>query len=167
MVNAGFFVPVIVGATSRRIVGCLFVDAALTSPAGPTPVAPPELLDFLRPKVTGGRLPQWTAWWDESDVALAILDVLGPDMIRCAASLAATRRRRPHRRPGEVPSEDSTRPDSSVAYGEKPALPAPCAVRIRTTDLHVVQPKGGSMTEKTSRCRVPTGAADARDVQHG
>ncbi|MGC1211908.1 MAG: hypothetical protein WA890_11670, partial [Micromonospora sp.] len=31
--------------------------------------APPELLDFLRPKATGGRLPQWTAWWDESDVA--------------------------------------------------------------------------------------------------
>ncbi|MGC4795887.1 hypothetical protein ACLQ3H_17470 [Micromonospora saelicesensis] len=45
-------------------------------------------MDFLRPKVTGGRLPQWTAWWDESDVALAILDVLSPGMIRCAASLA-------------------------------------------------------------------------------
>ncbi|MBQ1037156.1 alpha/beta hydrolase [Micromonospora sp. C81] len=67
--NAGLFVPVIVEATSRRIVGCLFVDAALPSPAGPTPVAPPELVDFLRPKVTDGRLPQWTAWWDESDVA--------------------------------------------------------------------------------------------------
>jgi hypothetical protein len=67
--NAGLFVPVIVGAVSRRIVGCLFVDAALPSRSGPTAVAPPEVLDFLRPKVTAGRLPQWTAWWEESDVA--------------------------------------------------------------------------------------------------
>jgi hypothetical protein len=67
--NAGLFVPVIVDAAARPIAGCLFVDAALPSRAGPTPVAPPELLDFLRPKVTAGRLPQWTAWWDESDVA--------------------------------------------------------------------------------------------------
>jgi pimeloyl-ACP methyl ester carboxylesterase len=67
--NAGLFVPVIVEATSRRIAGCLFVDAALPSRSGPTPVVPPELLDFLRPKVTGGRLPQWTEWWEESDVA--------------------------------------------------------------------------------------------------
>jgi hypothetical protein len=67
--NAGLFVPVIVEAASRQVVGCLFVDAALPSPVGPTPVAPPELLDFLRPKVTKGRLPQWTEWWDESDVA--------------------------------------------------------------------------------------------------
>jgi pimeloyl-ACP methyl ester carboxylesterase len=67
--NAGLFVPVIVDASPRRVAGCLFVDAALPSPAGPTPVAPPELIDFLRPKVTGGRLPQWTEWWDESDVA--------------------------------------------------------------------------------------------------
>jgi pimeloyl-ACP methyl ester carboxylesterase len=67
--NAGLFVPVIVQATPRRVAGCLFVDAALPSRAGQTPVAPPELLDFLRPKVTDGRLPQWTAWWDEPDVA--------------------------------------------------------------------------------------------------
>jgi pimeloyl-ACP methyl ester carboxylesterase len=67
--NAGLFVPVIVDASPRRVAGCLFVDAALPSLAGPTPVAPAELLDFLRPKVAEGRLPQWTEWWDESDVA--------------------------------------------------------------------------------------------------
>lgn len=67
--NAGLFMPVIVEGAPRRVVGCLFVDAALPSHAGPTPVASPELLDFLRPKVIDGRLPQWTAWWDESDVA--------------------------------------------------------------------------------------------------
>lgn len=67
--NAGLFVPAIVGASPRRVAGCLFVDAALPSATGPTPVAPAELLDFLRPKVVDGRLPQWTEWWDESDVA--------------------------------------------------------------------------------------------------
>ncbi|HEX6686775.1 MAG TPA: alpha/beta hydrolase [Candidatus Limnocylindrales bacterium] len=67
--NAGLFLPVIAEAVRRPVAGCLFVDAALPARTGPTPVAQPELLDFLRPKVTGGRLPQWTAWWDESDVA--------------------------------------------------------------------------------------------------
>jgi hypothetical protein len=67
--NAGLFVPLIVAAFAHRVAGCLFVDAALPAPAGSTPVAPAELLEFLREKVTEGRLPQWTAWWDESDVA--------------------------------------------------------------------------------------------------
>jgi hypothetical protein len=74
--NAGLFVPVIVEAASRQVVGCLFVDAALPSPVGPTPVAPPELLDFLRAKVTKGRLPPWTQWWKESDVAPMFPDAL-------------------------------------------------------------------------------------------
>jgi hypothetical protein len=67
--NAGLFLPVIVAAATRPVAGCHFVDAALPSRGGPTPVVPPELLDFLRRKVTGGRLPQWTAWWDEADIA--------------------------------------------------------------------------------------------------
>jgi hypothetical protein len=67
--NAGLFLPVIVAAAMRPVTGCLFVDAALPSRSGSTPVAPPELLGFLRHKATGGRLPQWTAWWDEADVA--------------------------------------------------------------------------------------------------
>jgi hypothetical protein len=67
--NAGLFVPVVVEAIRRPVAGCLFVDAALPARSGPTPVAPRELLDFLGPKAADGRLPQWTAWWDESDVA--------------------------------------------------------------------------------------------------
>lgn len=47
---------------------CLFVDAALPARARHTPAAPTELLDFLRGKMTDGRLLPWTAWWDE-DVA--------------------------------------------------------------------------------------------------
>jgi hypothetical protein len=32
-------------------------------------VAPPELLALLRDKAPAGRLPRWTDWWDEEDVA--------------------------------------------------------------------------------------------------
>jgi hypothetical protein len=67
--NAGLFVPVVVASAPRPVVGCIFVDAALPSLFGPTPVATPELLEFLRPKVVDGRLPQWTAWWDDADIA--------------------------------------------------------------------------------------------------
>lgn len=67
--NAGLFVPVVVDALPGRVAGCLFADAALPARAGSTPVAEPAFLDFLRAKVSAGRLPQWTAWWDEADVA--------------------------------------------------------------------------------------------------
>jgi len=72
--NAGLFVPVIVHAARRPVAGCLFVDASLPSRAGPTPAASPERLTFLRPTVAEGRLPPWTTWWDEDDVALLFPD---------------------------------------------------------------------------------------------
>ena len=34
----------------------------------------PERLNLLRAMATEGRLPQWTAWWDEDDVALLFPD---------------------------------------------------------------------------------------------
>ncbi|WP_433832744.1 alpha/beta hydrolase [Actinoplanes sp. CA-015351] len=67
--NAGLFVPVIVDASARPVAGCVFVDAGMPPPHGESPVAPPEFLDFLRTKAVDGRLPQWTDWWAESDVA--------------------------------------------------------------------------------------------------
>ena len=67
--NAGLFVPVIVESAPRPVAGCLFVDAALPAADGPTPVASAEHLHFLRPKLVDGRLPRWTDWWDEADVA--------------------------------------------------------------------------------------------------
>ncbi|WP_229074719.1 alpha/beta hydrolase [Actinoplanes sp. DH11] len=36
---------------------------------GPTAVATPERLAFLRGLATAGRLPPWTTWFDESEVA--------------------------------------------------------------------------------------------------
>jgi hypothetical protein len=41
---------------------------------GPTPAASPERLSFLRAKATEGRLPQWTTWWGEDEVALLFPD---------------------------------------------------------------------------------------------
>lgn len=67
--NAGLFVPLLVAHAAQPVRGCLFVDAALPALAGSTPVAPAELLDFLRGKVNDGWLPPWTQWWDEEDVA--------------------------------------------------------------------------------------------------
>lgn len=79
--NAGLFLPVIRsglvgveldGADSRArrpVVASVFVDAALPAREGPTPVAPPDLLEFLHGKTVNGILPRWTDWWDEADIA--------------------------------------------------------------------------------------------------
>ncbi|MFI8230132.1 alpha/beta hydrolase [Streptomyces sp. NPDC085900] len=67
--NAGLFVPVTRAGLDHPVVGSVFVDAALPARSGPTSVATPELLDFLRPLAVDGRLPRWTDWWEEADVA--------------------------------------------------------------------------------------------------
>ena len=67
--NAGLFVPVIAHAARRPTAGCLFVDGRLPARTGPSPAATPERLDHLRIKATDGRLPRWTTWWGEDDVA--------------------------------------------------------------------------------------------------
>lgn len=67
--NAGLFVPLLVTHAVRPVQGCVFVDAALPALADSTPVVPAELLDVLRGMERDGRLPPWTDWWDEADVA--------------------------------------------------------------------------------------------------
>ncbi|MBO3743950.1 alpha/beta hydrolase [Actinoplanes flavus] len=68
--NAGLFVPVVVGALTRTVRGCVFVDAALPARSSVTEVASPEFLEVLRSKADAeGVLPAWTGWWDEADVA--------------------------------------------------------------------------------------------------
>ncbi|SHN32576.1 alpha/beta fold hydrolase [Actinacidiphila paucisporea] len=67
--NAGLFLPAIRSGLDHPVASSIFVDAALPALIGPTPVAPPELLEFLGPKAVNGRLPRWTDWWDEADVA--------------------------------------------------------------------------------------------------
>jgi hypothetical protein len=66
--NAGAYVPQL--AVQRPVVAAVFVDAILPPSSGRTPLAPPEFLDVLRAKAgEDGRLPPWTIWWDEVDVA--------------------------------------------------------------------------------------------------
>jgi pimeloyl-ACP methyl ester carboxylesterase len=67
--NAGCFVPVIADALRNRVASCVFVDAALPSPDGSTPVAPAEFLPFLESLAVNGLLPPWTEWWDTDDIA--------------------------------------------------------------------------------------------------
>lgn len=68
--NAGVFVPVIVDGLDRAVERCVFADAAMPAAADSTPMVPDELLPFLRGLAgADGRLPQWTDWWDEQDVA--------------------------------------------------------------------------------------------------
>ncbi|MCX5498349.1 alpha/beta hydrolase [Streptomyces sp. NBC_00053] len=67
--NAGLFLPAIRAGLDHPVAGSIFVDAALPARIGPTPVASPEFQEFLRPMAVNGRLPRWTDWWDEADVA--------------------------------------------------------------------------------------------------
>ena len=66
--NAGLFVPVVTAATTRPVVGCLFVDAALPARRGATAVATAEDLAFLREWAVDGLLPPWPAWLDDAEL---------------------------------------------------------------------------------------------------
>lgn len=74
--NAGLLLPVIRSGLDHPVASSVFVDAALPARTGPTPVAPPEVLEFLRPMAVNGTLPRWTDWWDEADVAPMFPDPL-------------------------------------------------------------------------------------------
>ena len=67
--NAGLLVPVLTRAARRPVAGCLFVDASLPARTGPSPAATPERLAHLRTLASDGRLPPWTTWWGEDEVA--------------------------------------------------------------------------------------------------
>ncbi|MBR7827677.1 alpha/beta hydrolase [Actinospica sp. MGRD01-02] len=67
--NAGLLLPAIRAGLTHRVVGSVFVDAALPARRGSTRAASAEMLEFLRPKSADGLLPRWTDWWDEADVA--------------------------------------------------------------------------------------------------
>jgi hypothetical protein len=68
--NAGVFMPVISAGLDVPVSCSVFADATVPAEHGQTPIAPPEFLEFLRGLAgPDGRLPQWTQWWDEQDVA--------------------------------------------------------------------------------------------------
>jgi hypothetical protein len=80
--NAGVFMPVIATGLSRQAACCIFADATVPAADGSTPVAEPEFLPFLR-ELAGpdGRLPRWTDWWDDADVAPMFPDAVTRQVI--------------------------------------------------------------------------------------
>lgn len=68
--NAGIFIPVIRAALAQPVLCSVFADALLPARSGVTPAVSGDFLAFL----TGlagpdGRLPRWTDWWEEQDLA--------------------------------------------------------------------------------------------------
>lgn len=70
--NAGYYAPSVAEAVDAA--ATVYVDAALSPPAGSTRLAPPELESLLLPLVNeDGLLPPWSQWWDDD------IEVLFPD----------------------------------------------------------------------------------------
>jgi hypothetical protein len=68
--NAGVFVPVMERGLGRPVACSVFADATLPARNGHTPTAEAQFLPFLRSLAgADGRLPRWTDWWDEDEVA--------------------------------------------------------------------------------------------------
>jgi XTP/dITP diphosphohydrolase len=72
--NAGLYVPLLRTRLDLRAV--VLVDAALPGPGAATPLAPPALLDLVRPLADEeDRLPPWTEWWSADDRAALFPDL--------------------------------------------------------------------------------------------
>ena len=67
--NSGLLVPSVVARLGERVHGVAFVDAALP---GIGFYAQRAFLETL--VADDGRLPEWTRWWDEADVAALFPD---------------------------------------------------------------------------------------------
>ncbi len=73
--NAGLFLPVIAAELGRQVACLVFADASVPPSSGSAPLAGDDFLPFLRGLVEDdGRLPQWTSWWSEDDVAPMLPD---------------------------------------------------------------------------------------------
>jgi pimeloyl-ACP methyl ester carboxylesterase len=73
--NAGLFAPLIAQELGGPVACLIFADASVPPATGEAEVAESEFVPFLR-GLTGqdGRLPQWTSWWGEEDVAPMLPD---------------------------------------------------------------------------------------------
>jgi hypothetical protein len=92
--NAGVFMPVIRNGLPLKVACSIFADATVPAAHGPTPMAPPGFLSFLRGLAgPDGRLPRWTDWWKEPDVAA--LFVGGEDGGRLRAAITDEQPRLP------------------------------------------------------------------------
>ncbi|MBI1376802.1 MAG: alpha/beta fold hydrolase [Frankiales bacterium] len=68
--NAGLLLPAVAAGSPRPVSGAVLVDAATPADPGPSPAAPVPLLELLRTLADpSGRLPVWTSWWPDEEVA--------------------------------------------------------------------------------------------------
>lgn len=67
--NAGLFAPQIAARSPDPVDALIFVDASIPPDAGEVDVTEPEFLAELRTKAKDGRVPRWTDWWPQEDVA--------------------------------------------------------------------------------------------------
>ena len=109
--NAGRYAVAV--ASGARVV---YVDAALPPEHGKAPLAPEGLLSGLASMVGGdGRLPPWTRWWPEEDLAAVLPDT---DVL---AGIRATEERLPlsyfQARLGAPPGWTGSR-QAYLAYGD-------------------------------------------------
>jgi hypothetical protein len=68
--GAGPLVPAIAAATQGRVAGAVFLDARLPNVEGSTPMAEPEMLQFLESIAVDGVVPRWSQWWGDEAVAV-------------------------------------------------------------------------------------------------
>jgi Alpha/beta hydrolase family len=73
--NAGLLLPLIAEGMELPLAGTVFADASIPADSEATTATEEEFLPFLR-GLSGedGRLPRWTDWWPESDVAALLPD---------------------------------------------------------------------------------------------
>ena len=73
--NACLFLPLIADGMEHPLAGTVFADASIPADSEVTTAAEEEFLPFLRGLAgPGGRLPRWTDWWSQEDVAALLPD---------------------------------------------------------------------------------------------
>jgi hypothetical protein len=112
--NAGLYVPAL--GERRRVLGTVFVDAALPPEAGSTPLAPPALYRKLAELAsTDGFLPPWTEWWEDDELAGVFPDAatrtsVAAEQVRLPLSYFAARM--------PVTAGWAKRPSAYLAFGD-------------------------------------------------
>lgn len=113
--NAGNYVGALIDR--REVERVIFVDATIPPlEGGPTLMAPPTFLKFLRAKADAdGLLPVWTEWWDGED-----LSGLFPDQ-ETRSRIESQQRRLPlsyFERALATPAGWAQRPCAYIAFGD-------------------------------------------------
>lgn len=112
--NAGLYLPRL--GAEREVVANVYADAALPAAVGPTPMAPPPMLDLLKQLVDNdGLLPPWTEWWEEVELASLLPDAAS------RAAVVADQQRLPmtyFTATIEAPVGWTTKPAAYLAFGD-------------------------------------------------